>query len=296
MRFSAARTASDVVRSPPAALGATFGSRSVPASGAPVAFIDDSKATNPHAAAAAIAARQRVVLVAGGLFIERYGQNYVQYHKTTPACNQVHSEAECMQNSIYRRNTGQRKEYLAYLQNGGKPDMNFGAFTVKWWRLIYERTYFFRGMATTNPTWQARIVASITAPILLLLALFGWRKAQLNKVEKAFAILAGIYAVLVFFYNYNAYRYYGYPFAIQGRYLLPILPFFYYLVLRGMLATYQMLKVRWRNALLVVLAALLIANILFHLPLMIYRHKGDLLNYPQAFMQMKKSTKGSLTS
>jgi UDP-N-acetylmuramoylalanine--D-glutamate ligase len=36
-------------------------------SGAPVAFIDDSKATNPHAAAAAIAARQRVVLVAGGL-------------------------------------------------------------------------------------------------------------------------------------------------------------------------------------------------------------------------------------
>lgn len=37
------------------------------ASGAPVVFVDDSKATNPHAAAAAIAARQRVVLVAGGL-------------------------------------------------------------------------------------------------------------------------------------------------------------------------------------------------------------------------------------
>ncbi|MFT4199104.1 UDP-N-acetylmuramoyl-L-alanine--D-glutamate ligase [Gordonia sp. (in: high G+C Gram-positive bacteria)] len=32
-----------------------------------VEFIDDSKATNPHAAAAAIAARTRVVLVAGGL-------------------------------------------------------------------------------------------------------------------------------------------------------------------------------------------------------------------------------------
>ncbi|NNG98507.1 UDP-N-acetylmuramoyl-L-alanine--D-glutamate ligase [Gordonia araii NBRC 100433] len=37
------------------------------ASGAPVDFIDDSKATNPHAAAAAIAARDRVVLIAGGL-------------------------------------------------------------------------------------------------------------------------------------------------------------------------------------------------------------------------------------
>ncbi|GAA3038133.1 UDP-N-acetylmuramoyl-L-alanine--D-glutamate ligase [Gordonia defluvii] len=36
-------------------------------SGRPVAFIDDSKATNPHAAAAAIAARRRVVLIVGGL-------------------------------------------------------------------------------------------------------------------------------------------------------------------------------------------------------------------------------------
>ena len=32
-----------------------------------VEFVDDSKATNPHAARAAIAARQRVVLIAGGL-------------------------------------------------------------------------------------------------------------------------------------------------------------------------------------------------------------------------------------
>ncbi|QKT07580.1 UDP-N-acetylmuramoyl-L-alanine--D-glutamate ligase [Gordonia sp. X0973] len=37
------------------------------ADGVAVDFIDDSKATNPHAAAAAIAARDRVVLVAGGL-------------------------------------------------------------------------------------------------------------------------------------------------------------------------------------------------------------------------------------
>ncbi len=35
--------------------------------GREVVFVDDSKATNPHAAAAAIAARQRVVLIAGGL-------------------------------------------------------------------------------------------------------------------------------------------------------------------------------------------------------------------------------------
>ena len=187
-----------------------------------------------------------------------------------------------MRSSIYRRNTGQRKEYVAYLQNGGKPSMNSGTFFVKWWRLIYERTYFFRGMATTNPTWQARIVASVTAPILLLLALFGWRKVRLHEVEKALAILTGTYIVLVFFYNYNAYRYYGYPFAIQGRYLLPVLPFFYYLILRGMLSTYGLLKLRWRKAMLVILTILLTVNILFHLPLMIYRHKGDLLKYPEA--------------
>ncbi|GED98273.1 UDP-N-acetylmuramoyl-L-alanine--D-glutamate ligase [Gordonia crocea] len=41
--------------------------RAAAGAGRRVEFVDDSKATNPHAAAAAIAARRRVVLVAGGL-------------------------------------------------------------------------------------------------------------------------------------------------------------------------------------------------------------------------------------
>ncbi len=223
-----------------------------------------------------------LVVILLGLFGERYGQNYVKYKKTTPSCNQVHSEAECLQNSIYRRNTGQRQEYVVYLQNGGKPSMNFANFTVKWWRFIYERTYFFRGMATTNPTWQARLVALATAPTLLLFAVVGWRKQKYSRPEKALFVLTISYVVLVFLYNYNAYRYYGYPFAIQGRYLLPVLPFFYYFVVSALLAAYRGYGLTAKKMMAYILVGLLVINIIFHLPLMIYRHKGDLLKQPEA--------------
>ncbi len=222
------------------------------------------------------------VVLAAGMFFERYGQNYLRYQKTTPACSQVHSEDECMQNSIYRRNKGQRQEYVVYRQNGGKPSMNIGQFTVKWWRLIYERTYFFRGMATTNPTWQARIVAEVTAPVLLVIAGIGMRKRRYSPPEKALAIVTVSYVILVFLYNLNTYLYYGYPFAIQGRYLLPVLPLFYYFVVSAMLTTYQKSSLSYRRAILSVLTVLVIANLLFHLPLMIYRQKGDLLRRPEA--------------
>jgi hypothetical protein len=212
-----------------------------------------------------------------GLFLERYGQNYLRYKKTTPNCSQVHTESECLQNSIYRRNTGQRQEYVVYKNNGGKPSMTVWQYTTMWVRLIYERTYFFRGQASTNPTWQARLMAQITTPILLVLAAYGWRKRRYGTYEKALGFLTVVYIILVFLYNLNTYIYYGYPFAIQGRYILPVLPFVYYFVVAAVHASYRRFKPWLKYTMVTVMAILLILNFLFHSPMMIYRHKGKLL-------------------
>lgn len=221
-----------------------------------------------------------LVVVMFGLVGERYGQNYLTYQRTTPACNKVHTEAECMQHGIYRRNTGQRREYAIYLQNGGKPDMNFAEFAVKWTRLIFERTYSYRGMNTVRPTNEAQITALVTAPVVFGLAIAGWRKRRYSTVEKALAILTVAYSVLVFMYNYNIYHYYGYPFAIQGRYLLPVLPFIYYFLITGLLSAYGHFAERGKRILVTLLVVLGVLNILLHSPITLYIERGEMLRRP----------------
>lgn len=228
----------------------------------------------------ALAGLSILVVVMFGLVGERYGQNYLTYQRTTPACNKVHTEDECMQHGIYRRNTGQRREYVVYLQNGGKPDMSFSEFAVKWVDLIYERTYAYRGMNTIRPTNEAQVTALVTAPVVFGLAILGWRKRRYSATEKALAILAVSYSVLVYMYNYNIYRYYGYPFAIQGRYLLPVLPLIYYFLITGMLATYSQFTERGKKVVLTILVILGVLNIVLHSPMTLYIERGEMLRRP----------------
>lgn len=220
-------------------------------------------------------------IMLGGLFIERYVGNYINYGKVTPTCNQVHTEEECMQNSIYRRNTGTRKEFLAAKQAGNvKLDSVFG-FTKQWVGLIYERTYFYRGHQTLIDTPSSRVIASISAIMLLLLLLYSLATSKgFSAVTWALAIITIAYILLVFLYNLNTYHYYGYPFAIQGRYLLPILPFVYMAIVTALVALYRRLGVGARQLLVLVTLLLIVANLAVHTPYIIYRNGHEILDQP----------------
>ena len=240
--------------------------------------------------------RNRFVLVAlitttiifSGLFVERYVQNYVRYGKVTPTCSQVHSEDECMQNSIYRRNTGTRKEFLAAKQAGNVQLDSAWTFTKQWVDLIYERTYFYRGHQTLIDSATSRAVASVSAVLILLLLLYSLITSKgFSAVTWALALLTITYALLVFLYNLNTYHYYGYPFAIQGRYLLPVLPFVYMAIVTSLVALYGRLSSRLRTSLVVVTLLLIVANLAVHTPYLIYREGREILDAPVISMSTK---------
>lgn len=222
-----------------------------------------------------------------GLFAERYIQNYVVYGKTTPTCNQVHSESECMQSSIYRRNTGQKKEFEAAKNAGDGQLAPFGDFTRKWGILIYERTFFYRGHQTIKANDSSRRVASVTAVFVVIILFAGvWlgREKRSDVLHKALGIITVGYILLVFFYNLNTYHYYGYPFAIQGRYLLPVLPFVYLAIVTCWQRVYRGLDRAYRPVYMIISVVLILVNLFVHAPLGIYQRGHDILDEPVVSM------------
>lgn len=222
-----------------------------------------------------------LTIVFSGLFVERYVQNFVKYGKVTPTCDQVHTVDQCMQSSIYRRNTGQKAEFDAYKKANDPRLDNAAVFGVKWVGLIYERTYFYRGHQTITGNRSAEIVGAISASFILALLLYSLVRAKkISHISIALGILTIFYIATVFLYNLNTYYFYGYPFAIQGRYLLPVLPFVYMGVMTSLVDVYHQINIRLRNLLIATVLILILVNIAVHAPYIIYRNGHYILDAP----------------
>jgi hypothetical protein len=222
-----------------------------------------------------------ITIIASGLFVERYAVNYARYKKFTPTCDQVHTVDECMQQGIYRRNTGQKREFEQRKKEQDVRLDSLPVYSAKWAGYIYQRTYFYRGMQTIPANQKASRVAIVTAAFAGLLLFFGaWNMRRLNTTQLGLAILTVIYILMVLLYNFNAYRFYGYPFAIQGRYLLPILPFIYMAVIGSARMLYRKLGKNLKLVFVVVSILIIGNNIMVHSPLIIYLNGRSLLDVP----------------
>lgn len=216
-----------------------------------------------------------------GLFIERYGMNYVRYKKLTPICDQVHTIEQCKQHGIYRRNTGQKREFEERKMQAPVMLDSFPVYSAKWVGYIYQRTYFYRGMQTIPSNQKASRLAVATAVFAGLLLFFGaLNLRKLNTLQLGIAIITLFYILMVLFYNFNTYRFYGYPFAIQGRYLLPILPFIYLATLGSAKLMYGKIGKHTRVAFLVIILILVGNNVVVHNPLIIYFNGRTILDQP----------------
>ena len=205
-----------------------------------------------------------LTILFAGLFMERYAVNYSRYKKFTPTCDQVHSVEECMQQGIYRRNTGTKMEFEQRKKEEVVKLDSFSAFSFDWINRIYRRIYFYRGM-------QSSIVG--------LLHIRSLKPAQLG-----IGILTLLYCLIVLLYNFNTYRFYGYPFAIQGRYLLPVLPFIYMAVIGSTRLVYHKLRGGMQLGFVFLILFLLGNNIVVHSPIIIYLNSRTILDTPVVAM------------
>lgn len=155
------------------------------------------------------------------LFSERYVINMWRYHTPVPDCGQVLSTADCLQYSPW-----QRDYYYAQQKPAGfKP--NIINYADEWVYGMWQRSLFaVSDTYVTMPPLPA--IAYATA----ILGIFGgiiflWYARRIlisdSYRQYIFAILA-IYTFTLFVYIYRAYAKTGVPVAINGRYLVPILP------------------------------------------------------------------------
>lgn len=150
-----------------------------------------------------------------GLGYERYGRNVVRYGNPQPSCQTVQPRNQCLLYAVNRRNDS------FTTANKGKARKNITIYAANdWYRNMV------RGLVYPSPQLKFRLVImGYTGLAVLALALcrrFGYQDQGAGILLLS---VAGLYLLSVFLDNYLTYVKLGEPFAINGRYLLPALPF-----------------------------------------------------------------------
>lgn len=164
-----------------------------------------------------------LVLILSVLGFERYGINVIRYHDPIPECGYVLTLDHC-------------KNYGPYIR-----DYNFAAaksnyhttpydFSKEWIYGMWLRSFF----AVDGPKSLYETRGPFIIPADAALALFGigilalllrgrniWRRHPAS--VSLFALVTLVYVAALWLQEYKAYRHTGFPVAINGRYLLPVI-------------------------------------------------------------------------
>ncbi len=163
-----------------------------------------------------------LVVISFGLFSQRFIYNQIHYSRYAPTCQQVLGESECLKNDVVKRGY----DYLA-----NKPETaryNAWEFTLYWIRHMGHNLMFALngpdsahkvGYPLFLPAWGS-IIFGLTG--LVLVVLF-WREVFASSSVRLFGLLILLYSGALWVTNYNGYIKYGWPVAVQGRYLIPVL-------------------------------------------------------------------------
>ena len=182
------------------------------------------------------------LVLAAGLFSERYVVNLVKYHNPVPDCSKVLSIKACSAYGPWIRDYN-------YELNNTDEEHNPLVFNDDWLYGMWLRTFFaVDGPGTHYQTRGPLPVPGISA-IVFGTAALGAGIITCRRLFKTYnasllwllVSISAAYLVALWLDNYRAYLQTGQPVAINGRYLLPVLlP----LMLIGALAIADLLKRR----------------------------------------------------
>ena len=168
------------------------------------------------------------LLVVGsfGLFMERYAVNVVRYHTLTPECDVVLDVEDCRAYDPFGRNQSYKE---AGLKDGLEMHDKL-SYPEVWARGMMRSLYFTVGPREQNyPPGEPLPVAYVTAWAVVFggTGLLVWHLRRLlrqNQALQLFVLVSGIYLGILFVQNLTDFLSLGVAVAVQGRYLLPVLP------------------------------------------------------------------------
>jgi hypothetical protein len=176
-----------------------------------------------------------LLLLSVGLFAERYGINTLRYHTPTPECNQVMDLQRCFAYEPFERN------YNYHAGNYPLPAHQVAAYPFNNWlrgmirslfHVVSSKTAYgyFAGEPFLLPHILGYIVFAGGLVAVLVYGRWLWLRSHANQL---FMVLSATYAGLLFMQNFMDFLHTHVAVAIQGRYLLPILPMFLVLVVQA---------------------------------------------------------------
>lgn len=167
------------------------------------------------------------LIVSGGLFIERYGVNMMRYHTPVADCGQVLSVEACSKYGPWIRDHN--------LELRKSPDANKSpaTFAADWFYGMWLRLFFsVDGPGTRFQTRGPLVFPALTAVLFaaggtLLSVIYARRLFQKYKapVLALLLVVSGTYIAVLWLNGYQTFVRTGVAVAINGRYLLPVLPF-----------------------------------------------------------------------
>jgi hypothetical protein len=189
------------------------------------------------------------LVLAAGLFAERYAVNLVRYHNPVPDCSKVLSVKQCSDYGPWIRNYNYSINKIDEAHN---PLVFSGDWLYGMWlRLFFAVDGPATDYQTRGPLPVPGISAIVFAAIAVIATMASYRK--LLKIYNTpllalFVSVGGFYGATLWLDNYRAFLQTGQPVAINGRYLLPVLlP----MLLIGAVAVAEVLKRRQTAKLLV---------------------------------------------
>ncbi len=171
-------------------------------------------------------------VVGAGLFVERYVGNTVRYHTPTPQCNQVLDLDDCKLYDPFVRN-------YYYVQLDLRDIVSVKdklSYPINWSQGMVRSLLFSIGPKQLNyPPGEPLPLAYIAAYVVGIggLVLLVWRARWLWRQSHAYQLFMSVtvvYVGVLFVQNLTDFLHLGVAVAIQGRYLVPILPLVFILV------------------------------------------------------------------
>lgn len=178
-----------------------------------------------------------------GLVFERYAVNLATYKALEPGCDELHTTDECLQYTVFRRNTTWRQDYqtnphapmdpLEYSATYWVPHI-FSDFTVTGAFVYADKSELsLRALPVKLEASAGNIIlrysswGALIIGIAVILYAIIRRKLSHTPFFVLFGLIIIIYSVALWTKNYDDYLDLGTPVAAQGRYyiwlLIPVL-------------------------------------------------------------------------
>ena len=207
-------------------------------------------------------------IVASGLFVERYGINEFKYKKVVVECDQVQTTEVCSQYTVWRRNQNAlAKRPYTPLPYGGAKDF------TRYWIKTVTRGYFaiYANIIPDHPVgddpygvyeFKPLLKVPIRAGVLMLgfgLAAVVWSASELwcrSKMNQITMLSGPALVLALWLFNYTFYIQYGKAYAIQSRYILPLLLPMVVLIAQAFVVVTKRPKLEWVHGVLIITVAL----------------------------------------